>query len=111
MTSGSRPDLSRDHRAPPFQSETAETTGAARFGPRPEEQATTRENTGGTEDALSTIDMQKALLISVLIATFAIPAALARREDHRGYAAVLLPFSIFTAIYVVSVLFIYPRLF
>lgn len=55
--------------------------------------------------------MQKLILISVLVATFALPAALARRATGGEYGAVCRPFSVFTAIYVALLLFVYPRLF
>lgn len=55
--------------------------------------------------------MQKLILISVLLATFALPARLARRAPGGEYSAVLRPFAIFTAIYVFLLLFVYPRLF
>jgi len=54
--------------------------------------------------------MQTLLLLSVLIATFVIPVALLRRHDT-GYAPVLSRFAMFVAVYVVLLLYVYPRLF
>jgi hypothetical protein len=56
--------------------------------------------------------MEKLVLNSVLIATFAIPALLLRRTDNgdRDYALVLKPVAWFVAFYVVLLLFVYPRL-
>jgi len=55
--------------------------------------------------------MQKLILVSVLLATFVLPAALTRRSPGGEYGAVLRPFSVFAAIYVLLLLFVYPRLF
>lgn len=56
--------------------------------------------------------MAKLVLTSVLIATFAIPALVLRSTDggDRDYAAVLKPFAWFVAIYVVLLIYVYPRL-
>ena len=53
--------------------------------------------------------MQKLVLMSVLIATFAMPAAM-RRESQRLYPRTLGWFAVFTAVYVLLLLFVYPRL-
>lgn len=55
--------------------------------------------------------MQKLLLVSILLATFALPGAVAARRADAGYASVLRPFGLCTAIYVLLLLFVYPRLF
>lgn len=55
--------------------------------------------------------MQKLILISVLLATFVLPAMLVRRAPGGEYVAMLRPFSMFAAIYVFLLLFVYPRLF
>lgn len=55
--------------------------------------------------------MQKLLLISVLLATFVIPAVLQRRDPERGgVRRILAVLAAFTAFYVLSLLYIYPRL-
>jgi hypothetical protein len=53
--------------------------------------------------------LQKLVLMSVLIATFAVPAAV-RRESEHLYRRALGPFAVFTAVYVLLLLFVYPRL-
>ena len=55
--------------------------------------------------------MQKLILVSVLLATFILPAKLGRRDTGGEYAAVLQPFLAFAAVYVLLLLFVYPRLF
>jgi hypothetical protein len=70
-----------------------------------------RDPGNGTEPALEGASMQKLILISVLLATFMLPAALVRRTKGAGYRDMLVPFSVFTAVYVVLLLFVYPRLF
>jgi hypothetical protein len=55
--------------------------------------------------------VQKLLLMSVILATFAIPAMLARRPGNRDYRNVLARFAPFVAVYVFLLLFVYPRLF
>lgn len=55
--------------------------------------------------------MQKLILISVLLVTFVLPAIFMRRTNDSGYGVVLAPFSLFTAVYVVLLLLVYPRLF
>ena len=55
--------------------------------------------------------MQSLILMSVLIATFAIPAAVARRPGHAAYGRVLGLCFAFTGVYVFLLLFVYPRLF
>jgi len=55
--------------------------------------------------------MQKLILLSVMVTTFAIPALLLRRENANEYRLVLAPVSLFVAVYVVLLLFVYPRLF
>lgn len=55
--------------------------------------------------------MQKLILTSLLIATFAIPAAL--RGNQRatdGFRAIVPPITGFVAIYVILLLYVYPRL-
>ena len=56
--------------------------------------------------------MAKLVLTSVLVATFVIPAVLARRTEprDRDYALVLKSVAWFVAVYVVLLLFVYPRL-
>jgi hypothetical protein len=56
--------------------------------------------------------MAKLVLTSVLVATFVIPAMLARRTEpgDRDYVLVLKPVAWFVAVYVVLLLFVYPRL-
>jgi hypothetical protein len=56
--------------------------------------------------------MEKLVLNSVLIATFAIPALLQHRTEDgdRDYTLVLKPVAWFVAVYVVLLLFVYPRL-
>jgi len=66
---------------------------------------------GGTEPAQGADSMQKLILVSVLLATFILPAKLGRRETGGEYAAVLQPFLAFAAVYVLLLLFVYPRLF
>lgn len=55
--------------------------------------------------------MQKLILLSVILTTFVIPAALARRSHGGDYRAVITRFSAFVAVYIVLLLFVYPRLF
>ena len=55
--------------------------------------------------------MQKLILMSVMLATFLIPAAIARRDGSREFGSVLAGFSVYVAVYVVLLLFVYPRLF
>lgn len=55
--------------------------------------------------------MQKTILLSVILATFGIPALLSRRASSGEYRLVLAPFAVFVAVYVVLLLFVYPRLF
>ncbi len=54
--------------------------------------------------------MQKLILMSVMIATFVAPAVLARR-GQTGYGSLFGLFAALVAIYVVLLLFVYPRLF
>jgi hypothetical protein len=54
--------------------------------------------------------LQKALLVSILVATFAIPALLHREGRPWSWRSVLSVFAAFTAVYVFALLFIYPRL-
>lgn len=55
--------------------------------------------------------MQKLLLMSVLIATFAIPIRLGRRYPHGvGYLTLVRPFGAFCVVWTVALLYIYPRL-
>ena len=49
--------------------------------------------------------------MSVLLATFAIPAVVARRPVHAAYGRVLGQFFAFVGVYVFLLLFVYPRLF
>lgn len=53
--------------------------------------------------------MQKLVLMSVLIATFALPAVM-RRSGEPQYTRVLAWFAAITAAYVLLLLFVYPRL-
>ena len=59
--------------------------------------------------------MQQLILNSVLIATFAIPAFVLRRDPPSGgrgdYQRVLSAVLVFAGIYVPLLLFVYPRLF
>jgi hypothetical protein len=56
--------------------------------------------------------MQKLLLISVLMATVAIPLACAKdRSAKRGLKKTIVAVTIFNVLYLFSVLHIYPRLF
>lgn len=55
--------------------------------------------------------MQKLVLMSVLIATFALPALLHRRQGQGdGFRAMVPPFTAFAAFYVFLLLYVYPRL-
>ena len=55
--------------------------------------------------------MQKLLLMSVLIATFAVPVAVRRRGTTTdAFASIARPFLLFVAFYVFGLLYIYPRL-
>ena len=55
--------------------------------------------------------MQKLLLLSVIIATFAIPAMLERRTGGRTEFRMLLKTMLmFVALYTLGLLFVYPRL-
>ncbi len=53
--------------------------------------------------------MQKLLLMSVLIATFVVPAVLVRRNET-SYSRMLGWFAGFLAVYVFLLLYVYPRL-
>lgn len=54
---------------------------------------------------------QKLLLLSVIIATFAIPAVLERRTGGRTeFGHLLKALLLFTAAYTAALLFVYPRL-
>lgn len=57
--------------------------------------------------------MQQLILNSILIATFAIPAIARRRarSGDEGFLPVLRPVAVFVAVYVVLLLYVYPRLF
>ena len=55
--------------------------------------------------------MQKALLISVLIATFAIPAAALHQDpDDDRWKRIVTRVGVFTAFYAFALLYVYPRL-
>lgn len=55
--------------------------------------------------------MQKLVLTSLLIATFAIPAALrTNRRANDGFKAIVPPVTGFVALYVFLLLYVYPRL-
>jgi hypothetical protein len=55
--------------------------------------------------------VQKLLLTSVLLATFAIPAWIRRRGDAGdAFGAVLQRLIAFVAVYVLLLLYVYPRL-
>lgn len=55
--------------------------------------------------------MAKAILLSVLVGTFAIPLFFSReRVARRGLRKTVIAFGAFMALYVFSVLVIYPRL-
>lgn len=53
--------------------------------------------------------MQKLVLASILIATFALPAALMRGGEPR-YARTLAWFAAVAGVYVLLLLFVYPRM-
>lgn len=54
--------------------------------------------------------MQKLVLTSLLIATFAIPAALRRTQRAAdGFRALVPPVTAFVALYVFLLLYVYPR--
>ena len=55
--------------------------------------------------------MQKLVLMSVLLATFALPSLLHRsRHSTDGFRAMVPPFTGFVAVYVFLLLYVYPRL-
>jgi hypothetical protein len=55
--------------------------------------------------------MQKLLLLSILLATFAIPArASGDAQPRRGLRRAVYGFLLFAAFYAVGLLYIYPRL-
>jgi hypothetical protein len=55
--------------------------------------------------------MQKLLLLSVVIATFAIPAWLERRTGgNTPFGTLLKAFLAFVAAYTIGLLYVYPRL-
>ena len=55
--------------------------------------------------------MQMLLLLSVIIATFAIPASLERRTGGRTeFVTLLKAMFVFVALYTVGLLYLYPRL-
>lgn len=56
--------------------------------------------------------MEKLILTSILISTFVIPAVLHRQHDDEGdqdYVLVLKPLAGFVAVYVLLLLYVYPR--
>lgn len=55
--------------------------------------------------------MQALILMSVLIATFAIPVLAVRRSDRSIFGRVVGASFAFTGVYVFLVVFVYPRLF
>lgn len=55
--------------------------------------------------------MQALILMSVLIATFAIPVLAVRRSSRSIFERVVGAFFAFTGVYVFLVVFVYPRLF
>ncbi|MCX5762514.1 MAG: hypothetical protein NTW72_13610 [Gemmatimonadetes bacterium] len=55
--------------------------------------------------------MQKLVLTSLIIATFVIPARLRDRQNaNDGFRAVVPPITGFVAVYVLLLLYVYPRL-
>jgi hypothetical protein len=55
--------------------------------------------------------VQKLVLMSVLIATFALPSVLhQRKRTVDGFRAMVPPFTAFVALYVFLLLYVYPRL-
>ena len=54
--------------------------------------------------------LQKIVLMSILVATFAIPAWLHRTGRAWSLQSVFQVFAAFTAMYVFALLYIYPRL-
>jgi hypothetical protein len=54
--------------------------------------------------------MQKLVLLSVILATFIVPARLVRRTDIHEYWTVLARFIAIVAAYVALLLVVYPRL-
>jgi len=56
--------------------------------------------------------MQMLLLLSVIIATFAVPAVLERRTGGKTeFGTLLRTFLVFMAFYTVALIYLYPRLF
>ena len=55
--------------------------------------------------------MQKALLISIIVATLAIPMWTAQdRSARRGLRRAVVWMALFNVVYLLAVMFIYPRL-
>ena len=55
--------------------------------------------------------MQKLILMSLIVATFAIPTLLRRAESAKdGFRVIVKPFGGFVAIYVFLLLYVDPRL-
>ena len=69
------------------------------------------ESTRGMEGAVEASQMQKLILLSVILVTFGIPVSLARGSGSNEYTSVLARFSVFVAVYIALLLFVYPRLF
>lgn len=54
--------------------------------------------------------MQKLLLVSVVIATFAVPVVQSRSSSRPTWLGTLVPFSALVTAYVLLLRFVYPRL-
>lgn len=77
---------------------------------RPRIACGTRPAAAGTQGAVQS-GMQALILMSVLIATFAIPVLAVRRSDRSIFGRVVGASFAFTGVYVFLVVFVYPRLF
>ncbi len=103
--------LSQDLREAPSQCETAETiaiTHQVRFARFPWEGRSREER---HESCTVGQHVQKLILLSVILMTFALPAWVARSRHSHEYRSVLAPFSVCVAVYAALLLFVYPRLF
>ncbi len=69
----------------------------------------TRSHRSGTEAALER-GVKPIVLLSVLVATFAIPVWLIRRPGRVSHVVVLKATLVCIAVYVCLLLFVYPRL-
>ncbi|MDO8836685.1 MAG: hypothetical protein Q7V01_13875 [Vicinamibacterales bacterium] len=55
--------------------------------------------------------MQKLVLMSLVLTTFIWPSVLSRRPHAPGFGGMLVRFVVAVGVYVVLLLFVYPRLF